>query len=167
MPVLERRLVLPAVDYTGVHAEERALTLNSGTGGVIPYTYNQGRLSLSENRAVVVLGGYAAPAGWNLFAAAQKVEPITFSLYASGHYNISTGCKTWSTGYRAIYCEWRGGGGGGSVTGLRRSSSTGTSFDRTLPLTRHAQPLLNAAASRRQRIRQQRDPPQHRHDRRF
>jgi hypothetical protein len=104
-PVLERRLVLPAVDYTGKHAEERALTLNSGTGGAIPYTYNQGRLSLSENRAVVSLAGYAAPAGWNLFTAPQKVEPITFSLYASGYYNISTGCKVWSTGYRAIYCE--------------------------------------------------------------
>jgi hypothetical protein len=104
-PTLNRVINLPSRDYTGDHAEDRALTLNSGRGGAIPKTLNQGRLVISESRHILTLGGYATPAGWNFNTAPQKVEPITFSLYNSGWYNISTGCKIWSPGYRAIYCK--------------------------------------------------------------
>jgi hypothetical protein len=104
-PTLNRVINLPSLDYTGNHAEDRALTLNSGAGGAIPKTMNQGRLVISESRHVLTLGGYATRAGWNFNTAPQKVEPITFSLYNSGWYNISTGCKIWSPGYRAIYCK--------------------------------------------------------------
>ena len=89
-PIVERTIAMPEADYTGEHTDDRALLLNAGG----TYTYNQGRLVVSESRSVLTLGGYAANfAGWNLLTAVQKVEPITFSLYQNGFYNISTGCK--------------------------------------------------------------------------